>query len=69
VAAQVAHAGLERLQIFLLEIVLLHAAVHFQRADGGDEHDAGGLEAGLAALDVENFSPPRSAPKPASVTT
>ena len=55
VAAQVAHAGLERLQVFLLEIVLLHAAVHFERADGGDQHDAGGLEAGLAALDVEEL--------------
>ena len=29
--------------------------MHLERADGGDEHRAGGLEPGLAALDVEEL--------------
>jgi di/tripeptidase len=47
--------ALERLQVLLLEVFLLDAAVHLERADGGDDHRAGGLEAGLAALDVEEL--------------
>ena len=31
------------------------AAVHFEGADGGDEDDGGGVEAGAAAFDVEEF--------------
>ncbi len=53
--SQVGHAGFERLEVFLLEIVLLHAAVHLERADGGDDHRAVRLQAGLAALDVEEL--------------
>ena len=49
------HAGFERLQVFLLQVFLLDAAMHLERADGRDDHDAVGLQAGLAALDVEEF--------------
>ena len=42
-------------RFFLLEVFLLDAAVHLERADGGDQHHAVGREAGLAALDVEEF--------------
>ncbi len=52
---RLAMPALERLQVLLLEVVLLDAAVHLQRADGGDQHHAVGLEPGLAALDVEEF--------------
>ena len=33
----------------------LHAAMHLERADGGDQHHAIGRQAGLAALDVDEF--------------
>ena len=55
VTLEVRHAGFERLEVFLLEIVLLHAAVHLERADGGDDHRAVRLQAGLAHLDVEEL--------------
>ena len=54
-ALQVGHAGVERFEVFRLEVLLLDAAVHLQRADGGDEHGAVGRQAGLAALDVEEL--------------
>jgi hypothetical protein len=54
-ALQVGHAGFQRLEVFLLEVVLLDAAVHLERADGGDHDHAIGLEARLAALDVEEL--------------
>ena len=38
-----------------LRSAFLHAAMHLERADGGDEHDAVGRQPGLAALDVEEF--------------
>ena len=43
------------LQVFGLEVLLLHPAMHLERADGGDQHHAVGRDAGLAALDVEEF--------------
>ncbi len=55
VASEVRHADLERLEVFLLEILLLDAAVHLERADGGDQHGRVGREPGLAAFDVEEF--------------
>ena len=58
-ANEIAHARFERPQILLLEVFLLHAAVHLQRTDGGDEHDADGLEPGLAALDVDELLRPQ----------
>ena len=55
VALQIGHAGFQRLQVFLFQIVLLDAAVHLERADGGDQHHAIGGQARLAALDVDEF--------------
>ena len=52
---KVRHAGFQRLQVFLLQVFFLDAAMHLQGADGGDDDDAGRLEAGLAALDVEEL--------------
>ena len=40
---EVGHAGFERLEVLGLEVFLLDAAVHLQRADGRDEHGAVGL--------------------------
>ena len=55
VALEIGEALLERRTILLLEIVLGDAAMHLERADGRDEHDAIGLQPGLAAFDVEEF--------------
>ena len=52
---EIGHAGFERLEVLLLEVLLLDAAVHLERADGGDQHRAVGREPGLAALDVEEL--------------
>ena len=41
-AGEVRHAGLERLQVFTLELFLLQPAVHLERADAGDQHRAVG---------------------------
>ncbi len=52
---EVRHAGFQRLEVLGLEVFLLDAAVHLQRADGRDDHRAVGRKPGLAALDVEEF--------------
>ena len=54
-AAEIGAALLHRLDVLLAEVFLLHAAVHLERADGGDDDRRGGLQARLAALDVEEF--------------
>ena len=54
-AAEIGAALLHRLDILGAEIFLLDAAIHLQRPDGGDDHRRGGLEPGLAALDVEEL--------------
>ena len=54
-ALEVRHAGFQRLEVFLLQIFFLHAAVHLERADGGDDHDAVRREPGLAAFDVDEL--------------
>ena len=41
--------------VLVLEVVLGDAAVHLERAHGGDDDRRGRLEAGLAALDVEEL--------------
>ena len=41
--------------VLVLQLVLGDAAVHFEGADGGDDHGCGWLETGLAAFDVEEF--------------
>ena len=62
-------ALLHRLDILLAEILLRDAAMHLQRAHGGDDHGGAGFRPALRHLMSKNFSAPRSAPKPASVTT
>src|SRR5690606_35922270 len=59
VAEQVDHALLDRFDVFLAEIGLGDAAVHLQRAHGGDDYHGRRLEAGLAALDVEELLGPQ----------
>ena len=54
-ALQIGHAGFERLEVLVLEVLFLDAAMHLQRADGGDQHRAVRRDAGLAALDVEEL--------------
>ena len=55
VAAEIGAALLDRLDVFLAEIFLLDAAIHFHGAHGGDDDSGSRLEARLAALDVEEF--------------
>ena len=55
VALQVGHAGFQRLEVFLLEVGLLHPTMHLERTDGGDQHHAVGRQTRLATLDVEEF--------------
>ena len=54
-ALKIGHAGFERLQVLFLQIILLDAAVHLQRADRGDDDHAIRLQSGLAAFDVEEL--------------
>ena len=54
-ALQVGHAGFQRLQVLGLEVFLLDAAMHLERADGRHQHDGIGLQTGLAALDVDEL--------------
>ena len=53
--AEVGEALLERLDVLAPELLLGDAAVHLERADGRDDDRAVGLEAGLAALDVDEL--------------
>ena len=57
-AGEVRDALLQRLDVLLAEIFLGHAAMHLERAHGGDDHDGARLQAGLAALDVEELLGP-----------
>ncbi len=54
-ALEIGEALLQRLEIFLLEIVLGDTAMHLQRADGGDQDGAVRLQSGFAAFDVEEL--------------
>ena len=54
-SSEVRKAGFERGQVLGAKRILGHSAVHFERADGRDEHRRRRLKAGLAALDVEKF--------------
>ena len=52
------------------ELRLRHAAMHLERAHGRDDAPRpAGCRPALRHLMLKNFSAPRSAPKPASVTT
>ena len=55
VAAEIGAAFLHRLDVLLTEIFLLDAAVHLHRPHRRDDDCRGRLQAGLAALDVEEF--------------
>ncbi len=53
--AQVVQPALDGARVGLAELLLGHAAVHLEGADGGHDHDGGGVEAGGAALEVEEL--------------
>ena len=55
VLQQVGQALLQSLQVLVIEIRLGHAAVILQGADGGHDDHGGGMEAGHAALDVQEL--------------
>ena len=55
VAAEIGAALLHRLDVLLAEVFLLDAAIHLHGAHGGDDDRGRRLQAGLAALDVEEF--------------
>ena len=52
---QVGHAGLECLEVLLVEVGLGDATVVLQRTSGRDDHDGAGANARHAALDVEEL--------------
>ena len=52
---QVGQARLKRLQVFLVQVGLGNAAVVLQRANRGNHHNRIGLQAGKAALDVQEL--------------
>ena len=54
-ATQVFRTPLHRSGVCQCKPLLLNPAVHFQRTDGGDDNGRLGLEAGKAALDVEEL--------------
>ena len=54
-AGEVGDAFFDRLDVFRAERVARDAAVHFQRAHGGDDDRAGRRQAGGTALDVDEF--------------
>lgn len=68
VLLKVRDAGFERRHVKLAEVFFRDATVHLKSADGGYYDDRVRLEASETALDVEEFSAPRSAANPASVT-
>src|SRR6184192_3044773 len=50
-----AFAAPRRVDVGLAEVLLLHATVHFQRPHAGDDDRRLGVQAGGAALDVEEL--------------
>ena len=54
-AQQVGHAGLEGLEVLLVEVGLGNTAVVLKGASGRDNHDGVGTNARHAALDVQEF--------------
>ena len=55
VLLQVDCTGLERIQVFLAQFLFRHTAVVLECTDGCHEDNAVRMQAGLAALDVEEF--------------
>ena len=66
---QVGDTFLQGDKVFLVQLLEFDAAVELEGAEGSDDHDGVRTQARFAALDVDEFFSPRSAPKPASVTT
>ena len=54
-AGQIGGTGADSLGVRLGQVGLCHAAVGFQRPDGGDQHHGAGVEARVAALDVQEL--------------
>ena len=54
-AQQIGHAGLEGLEVLLVEVGLGDTAVVLKSAGSGDDHDSAGANARHAALDVEEL--------------
>ena len=70
VALEIRDPFFERREIFLVHFLHVDAAVILQRADRGDDRPPRrDCRPDLRHLMSTNFSAPRSAPKPASVTT
>jgi hypothetical protein len=73
VALDVGRTTAQGLEVLAAQVGQLDAAVELQRAHRGHHHRAGRAQAGRRPaarhLMSMNFSAPRSAPKPASVTT
>jgi hypothetical protein len=55
VAAEVVQSLLDRFDILVAEIVLCHATMHLECANGGDDDRRGRSQASLAAFDVEEL--------------
>ena len=66
---EIGDAFLNSADVFDTQIVARHTTMHLERADGGDDDGGIGFEPALRHFMSKNFSAPRSAPKPASVTT
>ena len=67
--AQILQAALHRVDIVCVQLGAGYTAVHFQRAHGGHHHHRIRTKPDFLHLILKNFSAPRSAPNPASVTT
>ena len=68
-AGEVGKAAFERRDVFLAQRVARHAAMHLQARTVATTTAASGFSPALRHLMSKNFSAPRSAPNPASVTT
>lgn len=66
---QVGKAGLQGGQVFTPQLGLGAAPVVLEGADSSHHHHRIGVEPGQTALNIQELSAPRSAPKPASVIT
>ena len=53
--AQIGATGSDGIDVLAAQIALLHAAIHLQGANGGNEHRHSGFQPALAALDIEEF--------------
>ena len=63
VASKIGQPLLDRVHAFLLQIILSHPAMHFERAHRGNDDRRRRCHAGLAALDVEELFCPQISPE------